>query len=281
MRERPTASKRVRAFVRRPLAVLGSVLVLGVVLAAVFAPQLAPHGPLRADFGAILQPPSATYPLGTDEIGRDVLSRLLYGARASLQAGLLAVLIAVAVGVPIGLVSGYRGGWLDELVIMRLTDAMMAFPVIVLALAMTAVLGASLTTAMVAIGIVYAPVFVRLARAQALSLREVEFTEAARAMGNSEARILVRHLLPNMASALLVQASLSVAAAILVESALSFLGLGVQPPTPSWGSMLRIGTGYLEHAPWTSFWPGMAIFVTVLGINLLGDGLRDVFDPKG
>jgi len=277
---RPRLSKKLRAFLRKPLAVVGLVLVLTVVLAALFAPFITPHGPLRADFGSILQAPNERYPLGTDEIGRDVLSRLVFGARASLQAGLLAVLIAVAVGVPIGLLSGYRRGWLDELVIMRLTDAMMAFPVIVLALAMTAVLGASLTTAMVAIGIVYAPVFVRLARAQALSLREVEFTEAARALGNREGRILLMHLLPNMASAVLVQASLSVAAAILVESALSFLGLGVQPPTPSWGSMLRIGTGYLAQAPWTSFWPGLAIFVTVLGINLLGDGLRDVLDPK-
>lgn len=262
------------------MAMLGLALVTLMVLGAVFAPLLATHSPLRADFGAILQPPSAAHPLGTDEIGRDVFSRLLFGARASLQAGILAVLIAIAIGVPIGLLSGYRRGWLDELVIMRLTDAMMAFPVIVLALAMTAVLGASLTTAMIAIGVVYAPVFVRLARAQALSLREMEFTEAAKALGNREGRLMFRHLLPNMASAVLVQASLSVAAAILVESALSFLGLGVQPPTPSWGSMLRIGTGYLLQAPWTSFWPGMAIFVTVLGINLLGDGLRDVLDPK-
>ncbi|NLG09627.1 MAG: ABC transporter permease [Deinococcales bacterium] len=271
--------KPVRGFLRRPLAVLGLVLVLGMVLAALFAPLLAPHAPTKADFGAILAAPSAKHPLGTDELGRDVLSRLLFGARASLQAGMLAVLIAVVIGVPVGLVSGYRRGWVDE-VVMRLTDAVMAFPVIVLALAMTAVLGASLTTAMVAIGVVYAPVFVRLARAQAMALREVEFTEAARALGNHEAAILVRHLLPNIASAVLVQASLSVAAAILVESALSFLGLGVQPPTPSWGSMLRIGTGYLLEAPWTSFWPGLAIFVTVLGINLLGDGLRDVLDPR-
>ncbi len=279
VRERRRLPKPVRNFLRRPLAVAGLVLVLLMLLAAVFAPVLAPHPPTKADFGAILQAPSATYPLGTDELGRDVLSRLLYGARASLQAGMLAVLIAVIIGVPIGLFSGYRRGWIDE-VVMRLTDAIMAFPVIVLALAMTAVLGASLTTAMVAIGIVYAPVFVRLARAQAMALREVEFTEAARALGNHETTILARHLMPNIASAILVQASLSVAAAILVETALSFLGLGVQPPTPSWGSMLRIGTGYLLEAPWTSFWPGLAIFVTVLGINLLGDGLRDVMDPR-
>lgn len=272
--------KKLRMFLRKPLAVTGLVLVVGVVMAALLAPLLAPYDPVKADFGAILQAPSSKYPLGTDEIGRDVLSRLLFGARASLQAGMLAVLIAVAIGVPIGLFSGYRGGWLDELIIMRLTDAMMAFPVIVLALAMTAAMGASLATAMVAIGIVYAPVFVRLARAHALSLRDIEFVEAARALGNHEQVVIVRHLLPNTVSSVLVQASLSVAAAILVETTLSFLGLGVQPPTPSWGSMLRIGTGYLADAPWTSFWPGLAIFVTVLGINLLGDGLRDVLDPK-
>ncbi|MFA5552025.1 MAG: ABC transporter permease [Trueperaceae bacterium] len=271
--------KPLRNFLSRPLAVTGLLLVVIMILGALFAPALSPHPPTRADFGAVLQAPSANHPLGTDELGRDVLSRLLFGARASLQAGMLAVLIAVIIGVPIGLISGYRRGWLDE-VVMRLTDAIMAFPVIVLALAMTAVLGASLTTAMVAIGVVYAPVFVRLARAQAMALREVEFTEAARALGNHESAILMRHLMPNIASAILVQASLSVAAAILVETTLSFLGLGVQPPTPSWGSMLRIGTGYLLEAPWTSFWPGLAIFVTVLGINLLGDGLRDVLDPR-
>jgi len=209
-----------------------------------------------------------------------VLSRLIFGARASLQAGFLAVLIAVGIGVPLGVISGYYGGALDELVIMRITDAVMAVPVIILPLALTTALGAGLTTAMNAIGVVYIPVFVRLARAQTLSLREAEFVEAARALGNRTRPIIFSHLLPNMVSAILVQASLSVAAAILVESALSFLGLGIQPPTPSWGSMLRTGTGYLKNAPWTSFWPGLAIFVTVLGINLLGDGLRDVLDPK-
>ena len=272
--------KPLRRFLRKPLAIAGLAIVVAVVAVAACAPLLAPHPPTRPDFGAILQAPSVTYPLGTDEIGRDVLSRLLYGARASLQAGFIAVLIAMVVGVPIGLVSGYVGGWLDEAVIMRLTDAMMALPVIVLALAFTSVLGAGLTTAMVAIGIVYTPVFVRLARAQTLSLRELEYVESARALGNRAFAILTKHLLPNMASPILIQASLSVAAAILVETALSFLGLGVQPPTPSWGSMLRLGVGYLEVAPWVSFWPGFAIFLTVLGINLFGDGLRDVLDPR-
>lgn len=273
------ASPLVR-LMRKPLAVAGLLSVVVLLLVALLAPYLAPFDPLKADFTAILSPPSSTHLLGTDEVGRDLLSRLIFGARASLQAGFLAVLIAVGIGVPLGVISGYIGGPLDELLIMRLTDAVMAFPVIILALALTTALGAGLTTAMIAIGVVYVPVFVRLARAQALALREAEFVEAARALGNRTRPILIKHLLPNMLSAILVQASLSVAAAILVESALSFLGLGVQPPTPSWGSMLRTGTGYLRNAPWTSFWPGMAIFVTVLGINLLGDGLRDVLDPK-
>ncbi len=271
---------RIRSFFRKPLAVLGLLILTAVVAAAVFAPAVAPYDPLKADFTAILQAPSDRYLLGTDEIGRDVLSRLIYGARASLQAGFLAILIAAGIGVPLGLISGYWRGWLDEVVIMRLTDAVMAFPVIILALALTTALGAGLTTAMIAIGVVYVPIFVRLARAQALSLREAEFVEASRSLGLRSLPIMFRHVFPNMFSAILVQASLSVAAAILVESSLSFLGLGVQPPTPSWGSMLRTGTGYLTSAPWTSFWPGLAIFVTVLGINLFGDGLRDVLDPK-
>lgn len=271
---------RIRSFFRKPLAVLGLLILIVVVASAVFAPAVAPHDPLKADFTAILQAPGGEYLLGTDEIGRDVLSRLIYGARASLQAGFLAILIAAGIGVPLGLISGYFRGWLDEVVIMRLTDAVMAFPVIILALALTTALGAGLTTAMIAIGVVYVPIFVRLARAQALSLREAEFVEASRSLGLRSVPIMFRHVFPNMFSAILVQASLSVAAAILVESSLSFLGLGVQPPTPSWGSMLRTGTGYLTSAPWTSFWPGLAIFVTVLGINLFGDGLRDVLDPK-
>jgi ABC-type dipeptide/oligopeptide/nickel transport system permease subunit len=229
---------------------------------------------------AILQAPSSQYLLGTDEVGRDLLSRLIYGARASIQAGLLAVLIAVAIGVPTGLISGYMRGWIDQLVIMRIADAMIAFPTIVLALALAAALGGNLTTAMLAIGIGSAPAFIRLARAQALGLREQEFVEAARALGNRSIKVMLKHVFPNMIGPLLVQTSIAIAAAILAETALSFLGLGVQPPTPSWGSILRIGTGYMQQAPWLSLYPGMSIFVTVLGINLLGDGLRDVLDPR-
>lgn len=275
-----TWRRAARQFFRRPLAVVGLIIVVGVILLAIFAPQLAPHSPTKPDFLAILEAPSAKYPLGTDEVGRDLLSRLIYGARASIQAGVIAVLIAVGLGVPTGLLSGYLRGWVDQLVIMRLADAMIAFPTIVLALALAAALGGTLTTAMLAIGIGSAPAFIRLARAQALGLREQEFVEAARALGNSSGKVMVKHVLPNMIGPLLVQTSIAIAAAILAETALSFLGLGVQPPTPSWGSTLRIGTGYMQSAPWLSIYPGLAIFITVLGINLLGDGLRDVLDPR-
>lgn len=275
-----TWAQAAKKFFRRPLAVAGLVIVLAVILVALFASALAPYDPIKADFSAILQAPSVAHPLGTDEVGRDLLSRLIYGARASLRAGLIAVLIAVGIGVPLGLVSGYLRGWIDQLVIMRLADAMIAFPTIVLALALAAALGGNLTTAMLAIGIGSTPAFIRLARAQALSLREQEFVEAARALGNPTLVIMTRHVLPNMVGPLLVQTSIAVAAAILAETALSFLGLGVQPPTPSWGSTLRIGTGYMQSALWLSVYPGLAIFVTVLGINLLGDGLRDVLDPR-
>lgn len=270
----------LRKMRRKPLGALGLLIVLTLVVVAIFAPWLAPYNPTQPDFMAMLAAPSDQYILGTDELGRDMLSRLIWGARASLQAGLIAVILAAGIGVPIGLVSGYFRGPLDEYVVMRLTDAMMAFPVIVLALALTAILGPSLSTAMVAIGIVYAPIFIRLARAQTLSVRETEYVEAARALGNRHFGIMVKHVLPNIASPLVIQMSVSMATAILVESALSFLGLGVQPPTPSWGSMLRIGSNYMQEAPWISFWPGLAIFVAVLGINLFGDALRDVLDPR-
>lgn len=272
--------RTLRKLLRKPLALTGFIIVATLVFVAIFAGFVAPYDPLKPDFTAILQAPSAKYWLGTDEIGRDVLSRLIYGARASLQAGLIAVLLAAGIGVPIGIISGYFRGFLDDYVIMRLTDAMMAFPVIVLALAIAAAVGSSLTTAMVAIGIVYVPIFVRLARAQTLSVRETEYVEAARALGNNHFAIMGRHILPNITSAIVIQMSVSMATAILAETALSFLGLGVQPPTPSWGSMLRLGVGYLESAPWVSFWPGLAIFLAVLGINLVGDALRDVLDPR-
>lgn len=270
----------MRRLLRRPLAIIGLIIVVGLLVVAAFAPWIAPHDPIKPDFLAFLQAPSEKYRLGTDELGRDVLSRIIYGARASLQAGLVSVGIAIAIGLPIGLLSGYYRGFIDEYIVMRIADAIMAFPIIVLALAFAAVMRPSLTTAMIAIGIVYAPIFMRLTRGQVLEVRENEYITAARALGAKNSTIIMRHVFPNILAPVLVQASLSVAAAILVEAALSFLGLGIQPPTPSWGSMLRLGFGYLDKAPWASIWPGFAIFITVLGINLLGDGLRDVFDPK-
>jgi len=266
-------------YARNRLALWGLWVVTGVVLAAVLAPALAPADPTKTDFGALLQPPSRAHLLGTDDLGRDILSRVIYGARTSLLAGVIAVGLAVAVGVPLGLLSGYFRGRLDN-VLMRVTDALLSFPLLVLALAIAAVLGAGLTKAMLAVGIVFTPGFIRLARAQVLSEREKVYVEAARALGASDRRIVWRHILPNSLSPVLVQASLAMAAAITAEATLSFLGLGTQPPTPSWGSMLNIAQAYLTRAPWMALWPGLAIFLTVLALNLVGDGLREVLDPR-
>ncbi|MCL6552630.1 MAG: ABC transporter permease [Firmicutes bacterium] len=266
-------------YARNRLALWGLWVVTGVVVAAVLAPALAPADPTKTDFGALLQPPSRAHLLGTDDLGRDILSRVIYGARTSLLAGVIAVGLAVAVGVPLGLLSGYFRGRLDN-VLMRVTDALLSFPLLVLALAIAAVLGAGLTKAMLAVGIVFTPGFIRLARAQVLSEREKVYVEAARALGASDRRIVWRHILPNSLSPVLVQASLAMAAAITAEATLSFLGLGTQPPTPSWGSMLNIAQAYLTRAPWMALWPGLAIFLTVLALNLVGDGLREVLDPR-
>lgn len=258
---------------------VGLVLVVMAVATAVFAPAIAPRDPIRPDFLNVRQAPSATYRLGTDDLGRDILSRVIWGARASLLAGVISVSIAVGVGVPLGLVSGYFRGRLDEF-IMRLTDALLAFPFLILAIALAAALGPSLQNAMIAIGIVTTPGFIRLTRGQVLAAREEEFVQAARAAGASDPRIMFLHILPNSLAPLLVQASLAIATAIIAESALSFLGLGQQPPAPSWGSMLNTAQSFLERAPWMAIWPGLAIFVTVLSFNLVGDALRDALDPR-
>jgi peptide/nickel transport system permease protein len=223
--------------------------------------------------------PSAVHWLGTDEIGRDVLARLIWGARASLLAGVVSVAIALALGVPIGLLSGYCGGWLDSL-LMRMTDALLACPFLVLAIALAAFLGPSLTNAMIAIGISSMPVFIRLTRGQVMAVAVEDYVEAARAIGNSHPRIALRHVLPNVVPPVLVQATLSIATAIIAEASLSFLGLGQQPPEPSWGSMLNVAKNFLGQAPWMALWPGLAICLVVLGFNLLGDGLRDALDPR-
>jgi peptide/nickel transport system permease protein len=269
----------VRAVLSRPTAVFGGSVLVLVSLLAVFAPWIAPYDPLATSWAAVRRAPSAAHWFGTDEVGRDLLSRTLWGARASLSAGVIAVTIAVGAGVPIGMLAGYVGGWVDA-VIGRLTDAMLAVPFLILAIALAAFLGPSLGNAMIAIGVTATPIFVRLARGQVLAARAEDWVEAARAVGNPPARILLRHILPNILPPVMVQATLAVAAAIIAEASLSFLGLGQQPPAPSWGSMLNTAQRFLTQAPWMAVFPGIAIFLTVLAFNLFGDGLRDALDPK-
>jgi peptide/nickel transport system permease protein len=243
------------------------------------APGIAPYDPLATSWSAVRKAPTGAHWFGTDEIGRDVLSRVVWGTRASLLAGVVSVSISLAFGVPIGLLAGYIGGWVDAL-ISRMTDAMLACPFLILAIALAAFLGPSLTNAMIAIGISATPIFVRLTRAQVLHVKVEDYVEAARAVGNSHLRIALRHVLPNIVPPLIVQATLAIAAAIIAEAALSFLGLGQQPPAPSWGSMLNTAKNYIDNAPWMAVWPGVSIFLLVLSFNLLGDGLRDAFDPR-
>lgn len=257
----------------------GLAVVLFSILAAALAPWVSPYAPDATDWLAVRQAPSPAHPFGTDDLGRDVLSRVLWGGRTSLLAGILSVLLAMAVGVPLGLASGYLGGWFDE-VVMRVTDALLSFPFLILAIALAATLGPSLGNVMIAIAVATTPIFLRLARGQALAVREEDFVEAARAIGAPHRVILVRHVLPNCLTPILVQATSSIATAIIAESSLSFLGLGVQPPSPSWGSMLNVAKNFMGQAPWMAIWPGLFIFITVMGFNLLGDGLRDLFDPR-
>ena len=268
-----------RALLSRPTAVFGGVVLIGVIGLALFAPWIAPYDPLATSWSLVRKAPSAAHWFGTDEVGRDLLSRIIWGARASLSAGVIAVAIAVGVGVPTGMVAGYVGGWTDAL-ISRLTDAMLAIPFLILAIALAAFLGPSLGNAMIAIGVTATPIFVRLARGQVLAARAEDYVEAARAVGNPPIRIQLRHILPNILPPVMVQATLAVAAAIIAEASLSFLGLGQQPPAPSWGSMLNTAQRFLTQAPWMAIFPGLAIFLTVLAFNLFGDGLRDAMDPR-
>ncbi|MBS4178828.1 ABC transporter permease [Lederbergia citrea] len=262
------------------LAVAGGLFTFLLIFMAFFAQYLAPYEPSAQNYEEIMSPPSAAHWFGTDELGRDILSRVIYGAQVSLKAGLISVGIALAVGIPIGLISGYYRGFWDEFVIMRITDAMLSFPPLVLALSLAAVLGAGLENAMIAIGIVLTPNFIRLIRAEVLAHREREYVEAGRATGLRDWRILLHHILPNTMAPIMVQATLAIAGAIISEASLSYLGLGTQPPTPSWGAMLAAGQGYLELAPWMALFPGVFIFLTVMSINLFGDGIRDMLDPK-
>jgi ABC-type dipeptide/oligopeptide/nickel transport system permease subunit len=260
-------------------APLGGIVVLVTMLAAIFAPLVSPYDPLKQDLANLLAKPDGIHLLGTDNVGRDVLARVIWGTRVSLIAGFVSVAMAVVAGSLLGLIAGFWGGRVDGLV-MRLMDAVLAFPGLVLALALGAVLGAGLTGVLIALAVVYTPTFARLMRGQVLSIKEREYVLAARVLGAPSWRIVQRHVLPNAATPIVVQASLSVAFAILAEASLSFLGLGIQPPEPSWGSMINAGRGYLQQAPWIVFGPGAALFVTVLGLNFVGDAIRDALDPR-
>jgi peptide/nickel transport system permease protein len=268
-----------RRFLRRPAAIASLVVVVAFVSAAVLARWVAPYAPGETDFDALLASPSRDHLLGTDDLGRDTLSRIVWGARASIQAGFFATVLAMALAVPIGLIAGYYRGWIDT-VIARVTDVLLAFPFLILAVGLAAILGPSLLNATLALGIGAVPPLVRIARGEALALREEDYVRAAVANGANDAVILGRHILPNMSSTLLVQATVTIPAAIIGEAVLSFLGLGVQPPTPSWGVMLSAAQPWLSEAPSLAVYPGLAIVVAALAFNLLGDGLRDVFDPK-
>jgi peptide/nickel transport system permease protein len=273
------ARRALRRLFRRKGAVAGLFVIAAMIVFALFASLLAPYDPIATSWTLVRKPPSALHWFGTDDLGRDILSRVIYGTRASMLAGAISVGIAFGVGVPIGLLSGYRGGFIDAL-ISRITDAMLACPFLILAIALAAFLGPSLSNAMIAIGISTTPIFVRLTRGQTLNVRVEDYVEAARAVGTPPWRIALMHIVPNIMPALLVQATLSIAAAIIAEAALSFLGLGQQPPLPSWGSMLNAAQRFLTTAPWMAIWPGLGIFLVVLSFNLVGDGLRDALDPR-
>jgi len=246
---------------------------------AVAAPWLAIANPLKTDWSQIRKPPSWAHPFGTDDLGRDTFSRVVWGTRVSMQAGVFAVLLAILIGVPVGLVAGYYRGKIDQ-VIMRLTDAWLSFPFLILAIGLVTILGPSLVNATAAIGLGATPTYIRLTRGLVLSTQEEDFVHGARALGAGDIRVMARHILPNIWSALVVQATVSIPAAIIAEAILSFLGLGVQPPTPSWGTMLNAAQQFLETAPWMAWWPGLAIFLLALSFNLAGDGLRDLLDPR-
>ncbi|OZI53782.1 ABC transporter permease [Bordetella genomosp. 5] len=276
----PRAGNRAwNKFKRNKVALVGAFIVLFFVMLAIFAPLLASHDPFQTSFMTIRKAPSSAFWLGTDELGRDIYSRMIYGARASLMAGMVSVLIALVVGVPFGLAAGYFGGWTDS-VISRATEALLAIPFLILAIALAAFLGPSLINAMIAIGVSAAPKFIRITRGQVLAVRNEDYVQSARALGASDLRIIGRHIFPNVMPPLIVQATITIATAIIAEASLSFLGLGLQPPNPSWGSMLNTAKNFMTQAPWMSIFPGSAIFLAVLGFNLLGDGLRDALDPR-
>ena len=260
-------------------AVIGGAIVLVIIFMAIFAPYVAPYDPTASDWLALRQPPSAAHWFGTDDLGRDTLSRIIFGARASLSAGVISVFFAMLIGVPLGLISGYFGGWIDA-ALARFTEAMLTCPFLVLAIALAAFLGPGLQNAMIAIGISASPLFIRLARGQAMVVKSEDYIDATRALGASSSRIIIRHILPNSMPPLIVQGTLTIATSILAESSLAFLGLGQLPPAPSWGSMLDAARQFLADAPAMAIFPGLSIIVTVAGFNLLGDGLRRALDQR-
>ncbi|WP_193337394.1 ABC transporter permease [Devosia beringensis] len=262
-----------------PSTIIGGTIVIFFALVATFAPLLAPFDPNVSDWLAVRQAPSALHWFGTDDLGRDILSRVIFGARASLAAGIIAVSIAIALGVPLGLLAGYFGGWLD-MVISRFTDALLAVPFLILAIALAAFLGSSLENAMIAIGVSAMPIFIRLTRGQVLTIKDEDYVTAVRAQGVRDVNIILSHILPNVLAPIVVQATITMAVAVLAEASLAFLGLGQRPPAPSWGSMLDVARQFLIEAPWMAVWPGLAIIIIVLGFNLLGDGLNDTLNPQ-
>jgi peptide/nickel transport system permease protein len=264
---------------RNKSAVAGLIIIAFFTILAILAPLLPLADPYATSWSTIRKAPSAAHWFGTDDIGRDVLSRMIWGAQASLMAGVISVAIAVLTGVPFGLISGYFGGWVDQ-VISRITEAFLAMPFLIMAIALAAFLGPSLMNAMIAIGLSAMPVFVRLTRAQVLAVKTEDYIEGARSIGLGHSDIMLRYILPNITAPIIVQATLTVATAIIAEASLSFLGLGQQAPAPSWGSMLNVAKNFLSQAPWMAMWPGAAIFLVVIGFNLLGDGLRDALDPR-
>ncbi len=269
----------IKLLKKSPLAMIGTVLVILFLFVALFAPMLAPYDPIKQDLNNILQPPSKEHPFGTDTLGRDILSRIIYGARISLIVGVLVVTISSIIGIVAGLISGFFGGYID-LIIMRITDLFLSFPALILAMAIAGALGPSLTNTMIAISLVWWPPYARLIRGQVLTVKHKEFVEAATALGQSNLRIMFTHVLPNSLTPAIIQATMDLGAVILTAAGLSFIGFGAQPPTPEWGSMISLGRNYFLKQWWLATFPGLAILITVVGFNLLGDGIRDLLDPR-
>ena len=269
----------LRRLAKKPGAFIGAITIVFFVVVALFAPQFAPYEPTEMIYTAIKAPPSLEHPMGTDELGRDILSRVIYGARISMQVGLIAVGIAMTTGTLLGMLAAFLGGFMDS-VIMRIMDVMLAFPGILLAIAIVAVLGPDLYNTMIAVGVAAIPVYARTARGSTLSVLEFDYVQAVRALGAGNVRILFRYVLPNILAPIVVLATVGIATSILSAAGLSYLGLGAQPPTPEWGAMLSEARSYLRSAWWIATFPGLAIMLVVMAFNLLGDGLRDLLDPR-